>query len=221
MVRIMSGQSRFCCSLSGRSELLDDVLSASMIADSVMLVTSRALDVSAVVARAIGALPGITPTIAIEASLPTNLHPIVADREKLMQILTNLLTNAVKYSPDGGEIRISAAAVNGRLRLSVIDHGLGIDRTISLVSSSDSIASMRVRIPNPWHRPRTLHLTRSRRASGRHPVGRKPRAGHGLSVSSRTASRASSRKSLRQRLGVPYSPLAHLGSKLSVRGSSA
>jgi signal transduction histidine kinase len=108
------------------SELLDDVLSASMIADSAMILTPRALDVPAIVAREIGALPAITPTIAIEAALPPNLPSILADREKLMQILMNLLTNAVKYSPDGGEIRISAAEVNGRLRLSVIDHGLGI-----------------------------------------------------------------------------------------------
>ncbi len=108
------------------SELLDDVLGASMIADSAMMLTPRTLDVPAIVARAIGALPGITPTIAIEAALPPNLPSILGDREKLMQILTNLLTNAVKYSPDGGEIRISAAEVNGRLRLSVIDHGLGI-----------------------------------------------------------------------------------------------
>ena len=50
----------------------------------------------------------------------------MADREKLLQILTNLLTNALKYSPDGGEIRVSGAVVNGRLRLSVLDHGLGM-----------------------------------------------------------------------------------------------
>jgi signal transduction histidine kinase len=68
----------------------------------------------------------VAPTITIATDLPPNLPPVLADREKLQQILTNLLSNAVKYSPDGGEVRVSAAIVNGRLRLSVIDHGLGI-----------------------------------------------------------------------------------------------
>jgi signal transduction histidine kinase len=110
-------------------ELLDDVLSASMIEDRAVVVTPRVLELSGVVSRTIASLPRAAGAISIATDLPPNLPPVMADRDKLQQILTNLLGNAVKYSPDGGEIRVSAALVNGRLRLSVIDRGLGISQS--------------------------------------------------------------------------------------------
>jgi signal transduction histidine kinase len=107
-------------------ELLDDVLRASLVEESAVVVSVRAMDLPSVVTRTIANLPLTKPNPAIVTDLPPNLPPILADREKLELILTNLLGNAIKYSPEGGEIRMSAAPVNGRVRLSVIDHGLGI-----------------------------------------------------------------------------------------------
>lgn len=108
------------------SDLLDDILSASMIEDNAVQVTSRELDVPAVVARSLSLMPATASGVVIESDLPPSLPPILADRERVTQILTNLLSNAVKYSPDGGEVRVTASVMNGRLRLSVIDRGLGI-----------------------------------------------------------------------------------------------
>jgi signal transduction histidine kinase len=126
-----SGQARHWATLIHQQserlkELLDDVLSASMIEESAVTLMPRTMDLPNVVARAIAALPEVAPTITIEVDFPPGLPPIMADPDKLLQILTNVLTNAVKYSPEGGEIRVSGAVVNGRLRLSVVDHGLGI-----------------------------------------------------------------------------------------------
>jgi len=50
----------------------------------------------------------------------------LADEDKLRQVLVNLLDNAIKYSPDGGEVVVELAGGAGRVRLSVRDHGLGI-----------------------------------------------------------------------------------------------
>jgi two-component system phosphate regulon sensor histidine kinase PhoR len=107
-------------------ELLDSVLKASMAEESAVAVSVRAVDLPSIVARTIANLPSAEPNPTIVTDLSPGLPPILADREKLEQILTNLLINAVKYSPAGGEIRIGAAPVNGRLRLSVIDRGLGM-----------------------------------------------------------------------------------------------
>ena len=50
----------------------------------------------------------------------------LADEDKLRQVLVNLLDNAIKYSPDGGEVAVELAGGAGRVRLTVRDHGLGV-----------------------------------------------------------------------------------------------
>jgi PAS domain S-box-containing protein len=50
----------------------------------------------------------------------------LADEDKLRQVLVNLLDNAIKYSPDGGDVAIELAGGAGRVRLTVRDRGLGI-----------------------------------------------------------------------------------------------
>ncbi len=53
---------------------------------------------------------------------------VVADATRLQQVLWNLLSNAVKFTPQGGTISISAAALDGRIQIEVRDTGIGIDR---------------------------------------------------------------------------------------------
>ena len=50
----------------------------------------------------------------------------LADEDKLRQVLVNLLDNAIKYSPDGGDVTVELAGGHGRVRLTVADCGLGI-----------------------------------------------------------------------------------------------
>jgi PAS domain S-box-containing protein len=49
-----------------------------------------------------------------------------ADREKLRQVLANLLENAVKFSPDGGTVTVAARRTGGTVEVSVVDQGIGI-----------------------------------------------------------------------------------------------
>jgi signal transduction histidine kinase len=51
---------------------------------------------------------------------------VQADPDKLTQVLTNLVSNAIKYSPQGGAVTISAAEGTGIVYLSVADEGLGL-----------------------------------------------------------------------------------------------
>jgi signal transduction histidine kinase len=50
------------------------------------------------------------------------------DYYRLLQVLTNLLTNAYKYTPDGGTITLGAAQRDGRIHFSVTDTGIGMSR---------------------------------------------------------------------------------------------
>ena len=60
------------------------------------------------------------------ATLPENLPPVYGDRDRLEQVLGNLLENAVKYSPDGSEIFVQVEDRGDHLITSVRDRGIGI-----------------------------------------------------------------------------------------------
>src|SRR6059058_3920526 len=62
----------------------------------------------------------------IMVDVPTELSPICADRTRLQEALYNLLDNAVKYSREHGEIRLSARQRDGEIELAVSDDGIGI-----------------------------------------------------------------------------------------------
>ncbi|WGQ10610.1 PAS domain S-box protein [Pedobacter gandavensis] len=54
---------------------------------------------------------------------------VYADKEKLGHVLTNLLNNAIKYSPKGGNIFIECATIGKKVRISITDHGIGIKKS--------------------------------------------------------------------------------------------
>ncbi len=60
--------------------------------------------------------------------LPEDLPQIEADEDKLHQILSNLFSNATKYSPEGGNIAVAARAVNGSIQIVVSDEGVGMTK---------------------------------------------------------------------------------------------
>ncbi|HEU4401193.1 MAG TPA: ATP-binding protein [Candidatus Polarisedimenticolia bacterium] len=62
--------------------------------------------------------------LAIE--IPDDLPHVLADKDRLAQVLINLLDNAVKFTPEGGRIGVRATSGQGRVTLSVFDNGVGI-----------------------------------------------------------------------------------------------
>jgi signal transduction histidine kinase len=62
----------------------------------------------------------------IETRLDAGLPVVVADADRLFQVVSNLLSNAIKYSPDGGEVLITTAHHDGKVAISVKDHGRGM-----------------------------------------------------------------------------------------------
>ena len=64
--------------------------------------------------------------IELSFSCEPDLPPILGDPDKVRQVLTNLVDNAVKYSPDGGVVELQIARRDHAVRFSVADAGLGI-----------------------------------------------------------------------------------------------
>jgi hypothetical protein len=55
---------------------------------------------------------------------------VLGDRTRLVQVLTNLLNNAAKYTPPGGHVRLAAVSRTSRIQVSVEDDGVGIDGSL-------------------------------------------------------------------------------------------
>jgi PAS domain S-box-containing protein len=75
--------------------------------------------------RAYGAQHGVSFVMAARAD-HANVH---VDSQRLTQILSNFLSNAAKFSPEGAAVEVAAEPMDGMLRISVTDHGAGIPAT--------------------------------------------------------------------------------------------
>ena len=64
--------------------------------------------------------------IKLKVTRPKDLPGVEMDRKRIDQALTNLVSNALKHTPEGGQVTVEAAAADGALRVDVIDTGEGI-----------------------------------------------------------------------------------------------
>ncbi|MFC1486044.1 sensor histidine kinase, partial [Candidatus Latescibacterota bacterium] len=83
-------------------------------------------DVREVIEEVIPYFQGITLEHEFEVDLPDRPVELLIDRDKIDQLMKNILSNAVKYSPKGGKIRISGKVIKNDLQVSVEDHGIGM-----------------------------------------------------------------------------------------------
>jgi PAS domain S-box-containing protein len=109
------------------TRIVDDVLWASRVDSGRLTLAIDRFDAAqlatGIVAAARAHLPvGVTVRFETGQSLPA----VAGDPDKVRQVLANLLDNAVKYSPDGGEVEVRIEAQEGRMRFSIRDRGLGV-----------------------------------------------------------------------------------------------
>jgi two-component system sensor histidine kinase BaeS len=64
--------------------------------------------------------------IGLHPSLPDDLPPVLADEDRMTQVLTNLVSNALNYTPEGGDVRLAAVRSGDEVQVTVSDSGIGI-----------------------------------------------------------------------------------------------
>ncbi len=115
---------------SGRHllSLINDILDLSKVEAGRMELEPSRFEVAAAVHNAMTLVRERAQRhgIALGAELAPDLGEIVADERKFKQILVNLLTNAVKFTPDGGKVDVLARRHGGALEVAVRDTGIGI-----------------------------------------------------------------------------------------------
>ena len=110
------------------AELVGDVLDTSRIEAGTFSYRFEEVDLGRVVDEAVDTATLAQQDVPVVASVRGALPTIRGDRARLRQVLGNLIENAVKYSPEGAEVRVSAAAANGAVKIAVRDAGPGIPR---------------------------------------------------------------------------------------------
>jgi hypothetical protein len=108
------------------SHLLGNLLELSRAQADRLLLYTEAVSIQKVVAETVNKLKRQSSTHRFVIDIPKELPLIHADPLRLERILYNLLENAVKYSPHGGEIRISARLEKEHAVIGISDQGIGI-----------------------------------------------------------------------------------------------
>ena len=108
------------------SDLVGDVLDTSRIEAGTFPYAFAAVDVEELVRETAAVVSLGQDEVRVTTRVPSALPPVQADRERLRQLLWNLLANAVKYTVTGDEVEVAAAREDGVVAVSVSDHGPGI-----------------------------------------------------------------------------------------------
>jgi signal transduction histidine kinase len=110
------------------SELIGEVLDTSRIEAGTFSYSFDNVDLASLVRDSAAAAERGQDEVPVRAVVHDPLPLVRGDRERLRQVLVNLIDNAVKYSPPGAEVRVEAQGSDGRVVIDVRDRGPGIAR---------------------------------------------------------------------------------------------
>ena len=109
-------------------ELVNDLLDASKLESGTMRLDATSISLRGLIDELREQMQPLATEkeIALEEEIPEDLPHLRADRAKLRRVLVNLVSNALKFTPKGGRVRVTAAREGGMVRASVSDTGVGI-----------------------------------------------------------------------------------------------
>jgi two-component system, OmpR family, phosphate regulon sensor histidine kinase PhoR len=108
------------------ADIVDKILLAAQLEGRDFPLAIDALDAEAVAAEALEVVRPLAPERTLTLDAPHPLPRVLADPTRLRQVLVNLLENAVKYSPERGDVEVRIEARDDRLRFLVRDEGIGV-----------------------------------------------------------------------------------------------
>ena len=115
--------------VSHMKSLVDDLLDVSRVTRGLVTLEREPLDIKLVVHSAVEQVRPLIEARRHALAVRMDSEPafVEGDRTRLVQVVANLLNNAAKYTPQGGEIELSVQVQASRVDLSVVDNGMGIE----------------------------------------------------------------------------------------------
>ena len=115
-------------SAQNMSRLLDDLLDVAKSEAGSFSIEAAATDVGSLMSTTVEGfrLQAAERGIELAVAIPEALPPVHADAARVAQVLSNLTGNALKFTPPGGKVRLSATAAGGEIIVAVADTGIGI-----------------------------------------------------------------------------------------------
>jgi CheY-like chemotaxis protein len=111
-----------------QTQLIGDLLDISRIMTGKLRLDSQLVELASVIRLALETvyLAAEAKQIQLEANLDPRVGPVLGDRDRLQQVVWNLLTNAIKFTPTGGQVTVSLQQVYNQIELVVQDTGQGL-----------------------------------------------------------------------------------------------
>jgi len=136
-----------------QAQLIEDLLDMNRIVSGKIRLDVQQIELAPVVTAALDSVrpSADAKSIAVRATIEPDAGPVVGDPNRLQQVVWNLLTNAVKFTPKGGDIDVSVRRAGAHVEILVRDSGIGISPEF---------------LPHVFERFRQEDSSRTRRYSG-------------------------------------------------------
>jgi signal transduction histidine kinase/ActR/RegA family two-component response regulator len=110
------------------AQLIEDLLDVSRIITGKLRLKTRAVSPAPVAEAAIDAIrpAAVAKSIELVTTIDPDAGPVLADPDRLQQVMWNLLSNAIKFTPEKGRVFVTLSRAGGDVRLEVADTGKGI-----------------------------------------------------------------------------------------------
>lgn len=110
------------------ARLVDDLRTLSLADEGRLELELEPVDIGGLAEQVVGQTSSAAEArqITLQTDIEQSIPPIMADGDRLIQVLTNLLSNALRYTPENGHVTVRLMKTGSNLRLSVADDGPGI-----------------------------------------------------------------------------------------------
>jgi len=113
-------------SIARLNSMVDDLLDITRVELGKLRLDPKPCDLRELVRDAAALFESASPSHAVDLHVPAAPLTATCDAARIAQVLNNLVSNAIKYSPDGGVVRIAARGEGRTVVLEVVDPGIGI-----------------------------------------------------------------------------------------------